>query len=59
MFHRFQRIALDVSYFWGNRSMFLIVVFLMKKACTGLRCFVAIEADKQHCLRIRTAASDI
>ena len=34
MFLRFQRIALDVSYgFWPNRSMFLIVMFLIKKAC--------------------------
>ena len=34
MFLRFQRIALDVSYVFGrNRSMFLIVVFLIKKAC--------------------------
>ena len=32
MFLRFQRIALDVSYGFGrNRSMFLIVVFLIKK----------------------------
>ena len=32
MFLRFQRIALDVSYDFGrNRSMFLIVVFLIKK----------------------------
>ena len=32
MFIKFQRIALDVSYgFERNRSMFLIVVFLMKK----------------------------
>ena len=35
MFLRFQRIALDVSYGFGrNRLMFLIVVFLTKKACT-------------------------
>ena len=33
MFLRFQRIALDVSYGFGrNRSMFLIVVFLIKKS---------------------------
>ena len=32
MFLRFQRIALDVSYDFGrNRSMFLMVVFLIKK----------------------------
>ena len=32
MFLRFQSIALDVSYDFGrNRSMFLIVVFLIKK----------------------------
>ena len=31
MFLRFQKIALDVSYGFGrNRSMFLIVVFLIK-----------------------------
>ena len=36
MFLRFQRIALDVSYGFGrNRSMFLIVVFLIKKVCIG------------------------
>ena len=54
----FQKIALDDSYFWDNRSMFLIFAFLVKKACPGLGCSVAIEADKQHCLRIRRAASD-
>ena len=33
MFLRFQRIALDVSYGFGRyRSMFLIVVFLIKKS---------------------------
>ena len=33
MFLRFQRIALDVSYGFGrNRSMFLIVVFLIRKS---------------------------
>ena len=33
MFLRLQRIALDVSYVFGrNRSMFLIVVFLIKKS---------------------------
>ena len=33
MFLRSQRIALDVYYGFGrNRSMFLIVVFLMKKS---------------------------
>ena len=33
MFLRFQSIALDVSYGFGrSRSMFLVVVFLMKKS---------------------------
>ena len=37
MFLRFQRIALDVSYGFGrNRSMFLIVVFLIKKSVYGV-----------------------
>ena len=40
MFLRFQRIALDVSYGFGqNRSMFLIVVFPIKKACIRLTLF--------------------
>ena len=39
MFLGFQRIALDVSYGFlpFGRSMFLIVVFLIKKACNGIQ----------------------
>ena len=39
MFLRFQKIALDVSYGFGrNRSMFLIVVFLIEKVCIDQFC---------------------
>ena len=46
MFLRFQKIALDVSYDFGqNRSMFLIVVFLIKNAYTTAKDFHIYGAE--------------
>ena len=52
LFLRFQRIALDVSYcFQRKRSMFLMVVFLIKKRVVRMRIFKILEIQKDFLLR--------